>query len=143
MNARVILTSGLILASTLLSGCQRGDVTTSGSAHGRYVGVGIYAPGTPWTQMVLAQPPTSSAAARLVDDQAIIVVTDSSTGEIRACGDMSGYCVGMNPWNSSLAQSQLLPVKLAAHAKPPESTSDSDNAADNAAAPPQLAVRLR
>jgi hypothetical protein len=135
MNARVILTSGLILASTLLSGCQRGDVTSSGSAHGRYVGVGIYAPGAPWTQMVLAQQPASSATARLVDDQAIIVVTDSATGEIRACGDMSGYCVGMNPWNSPLAQSQLSPVKLTAHAKLPESTNGATNTADDEAAP--------
>lgn len=135
MNARVTLTSGLILASTLLSGCQRGDVTTSGSSHGRFVGVGIYAPGAPWAQMVLAQQPASAATARLIDDQAIIVVTDSSTGEIRACGDMSGYCVGMNPWNSPLAQSQLSPVRLTAHAKAPESMNGATNAADNEAAP--------
>ena len=27
-----------------------------------------------------------------------IVVVDSQTGEIRQCGNLSGHCIGMNPW---------------------------------------------
>jgi hypothetical protein len=86
--------------------------------HGRYVGVGIYGPGRQWTRLVAAQQPGNKAAARPVDDQAIIVVSDTDTGELRACGDLTGYCIGMNPWKQPLAPSQVAPVALTAHMNP-------------------------
>jgi len=54
------------------------------------------------------------AAAKLADDEHVIVVLDSHTGEIRQCGDHSGFCVAMNPWTSTAAASA--PVKLVKHA---------------------------
>jgi hypothetical protein len=87
-------------------------------------------PGQPWTKLVAAQA-TNGAAARTADDQAIIVVTDSDTGEVRACGDLSGYCVGMNPWKSALPASQLAPVNLTEHtlAQPANAEAPSSAAA--------------
>ena len=127
----------LTVASLQVSACKRfGDAGSDSLAtHGRYVGVGIYTPGAPWAQMARTQPPSDAAAARLADDQAIIVVTDSSTGEIRACGDMSGYCVGTNPWATPMAKSQIAPVELTAHGHPAGSAADVSNSADNDAAP--------
>lgn len=89
--------------------------TPGGSAtdHGRYVGVGIYAPGPGWARMVAPKPPTDPAAAHIADDEHVVVVVDSRTGEIRQCGDLSGYCVGMNPWSKALGASQTMPVRLA------------------------------
>lgn len=68
--------------------------------------------------MVMAATPTDEAAAKPVDDQAIIVVTDSASGEVRACGDLTGYCIGMNPWKSELVTSQLTPIRMTAHVRP-------------------------
>jgi hypothetical protein len=65
------------------------------------------------------------------DDQAIIVVVDSATGEIRSCGDLSGYCIGQNPWKKPLASGQGAPVALAPAGK---------GAADAAAAPTAAAA---
>src|SRR5579872_3886441 len=107
----------LVVAALLLGGCQkRGATLASSGHHGRYVGVGIYTPATPWTKLAAASGSASPAAARLADDQAIIVVVDSDTGEVRACGDLSGYCVGMNPWRAGLARAQTAPVDLTQHA---------------------------
>jgi len=80
-----------------------------------YVGVGIYSPSLAWQRMVEASAQTtpSPALARKVDDQVVIVVQNSRTGDIRACGDMTGYCVGMNPW--AKPPGQLTPVSLTDH----------------------------
>jgi hypothetical protein len=58
---------------------------------------------------------TDPAAAKLEDDEHIIVVMDSHTGEVRQCGDHSGYCVAMNPWAGDGSRMRL-PVKLTKHA---------------------------
>jgi hypothetical protein len=84
-----------------------------------YVGVGIYTPSVSWQRLVEASAPTSEQAApnpalaRKIDDQVVIVVQNSRTGDIRACGDMTGYCVGMNPW--AKPPGQLTPVSLTDH----------------------------
>jgi hypothetical protein len=91
----------------------------SPGSHGRYEGVGIYAPGQPWTRMVAAQQPNDTPAAKPIDDQVIIVVEDSVTGEVRACGDLTGYCIGMNPWKTQLTAGQITPINLTEHVKPP------------------------
>ena len=128
MSARPT-TAGLLALAMLMGACHAQPVAAPG-AHGRYVGVGIYAPTRPWTQMV-AQKTSDRGAATLADDQAIIVVTDSVTGEVRACGDMTGYCIAMNPWRVG---SQTAPVKLAEHRDAPVDESPAANTADNEAA---------
>ncbi len=45
----------------------------------------------------------------------MIVVDDSHTGNIRSCGDLTGYCIGMNPWKTPLPPSQVAPVSLTTH----------------------------
>jgi hypothetical protein len=127
---------GIVLSSVVaLGSCKRADGTTTGDlgSHGRYTGVGIYTPSVAWTKIAQDQQPRSALAAKLVDDEAIIVVTDSQTGEIRACGDLSGYCVGMNPWQAGLAKSQLAPVSVTQHGNPQSYV--ETNSADNEAAP--------
>jgi hypothetical protein len=74
--------------------------------------------GSKWTRMVLAQQPNDDHAARQIDDQVVIVVADSVSGELRACGDLTGYCIGMNPWRKPLLASQIPPIPLSAHAQP-------------------------
>jgi hypothetical protein len=109
----VSLALGAFSAAALgLGGCRRSDATGLNDHHGRYAGVGIYAPSVAWTKMLQDQAPGAPQAAKLADDEAIIVVTDSQTGELRACGDLSGYCVDMNPWQAGLAKAQAAPVNL-------------------------------
>jgi hypothetical protein len=68
-----------------------------------------------WAEMPRPTAKADPAAARLEDDEHIIVVVDSHTGEVRQCGDHSGYCVAMNPWTRTGPQTTL-PVKLEKHA---------------------------
>jgi hypothetical protein len=115
----VVVGAATIIAASL-SGC--GQPHLEGSAnHGRYVGVGIYHPETQWTKMIGADATNVTPAARTIDDQAIIVVEDSETGEIRACGDLTGYCIRMNPWKKMLASSNTTPINLTEHVPPPKS----------------------
>ena len=105
-----------------------------GSKHGRYAAVGIYQPGDAWAKMMVDQQTSTADAARQLLDEAIIVVADSQTGEVRACGDMSGYCVGMNPWKKALTGAQIGPIRL----KTPVPAPISDTvAASSAAASPR------
>jgi len=97
-----------------------------GSKHGRYAAVGIYQPGDGWTKMMVDQQTPGADAARQLLDQAVIVVTDSQTGEVRACGDMTGYCVGMNPWKTALTGAQIAPIRLKASVKSEANASDND-----------------
>ncbi len=139
MRSKTWTLIGLALSSVVaLGGCKRvatgADWAFGGpGSHGRYTGVGIYTPSVAWTKIAQDQQPRSALAARLADDEAIIVVTDSQTGETRACGDLSGYCVGMNPWQAGLAKSQLAPVSVTQHANP--QTYVETNSADNEATP--------
>ena len=108
----------LALASCLgISGCRRFPPGTAGlgQPHGRYSGVGLYEPGKQWANLVAGRQTPDPNAARPIDDQAIIVVQDSATGEVRACGDLTGYCIGMNPWKKALAAEQIAPVRVTAH----------------------------
>jgi hypothetical protein len=104
-----------------LSACSRpSSWDLFGGQHGRYVGVGIYGPQTQWTKLAQAAQSKDPQAAQLIDDQAILVMVDSQTGELRACGDLTGYCVGMNPWKKPLTAAQTAPIILTEHVKPPE-----------------------
>jgi hypothetical protein len=132
---RVPLSFGLLAAALVvasLAGCRGGAAwPSSGEGRGRYVGVGIYTPTSQWRQLVGAQQ-SSSPAAQRGDDQVILVTADSTTGELRACGDLSGYCVGFNPWKAPLGALQTAPVSVAAHGV---GDAPVANTADNSAAP--------
>ena len=72
--------------------------------------------------MVDAAEQKDPRAAKTIDDQAVFVVVDSATGEIRACGDLTGYCIGMNPWKKPLTAAQQVPILLTEHVKPATET---------------------
>jgi hypothetical protein len=67
-----------------------------------------------WSQMTGAPAPKDVSTAKLGDDEQIIVVLDSQTGELRQCGNVSGFCVGMNPWAKPVGASA--PLAVAKHA---------------------------
>jgi len=64
--------------------------------------------------MAVSDPPNDPAAATIADDEHVIVVVDSRTGEVRQCGDHSGYCVRFDPWQERGAP--VAPVRLSKHA---------------------------
>ena len=92
----------VLALATALGGCQGGAPSASGDSghHGRYEGVGVYTPGDSWARIIADAAP-APATNRLADDEAVIVTEDSTTGEVRACGDLSGYCVGFYPWQGA------------------------------------------
>ena len=97
MNRCVAAT--LLIAGLALSSCNLPAASADGDQanhHGRYAGVGLYGPSKQWTRLIANQQTKDPQAARPIDDQVIIVVQDSATGEVRACGDLTGYSIGMN-----------------------------------------------
>jgi len=115
------------MAACVLSGCGQADsaAVAGGKDRGRYSGIGTYAAGALWSRMVGVEASPDTTAARLEDDDQIIVVIDSHTGEVRQCGNHSGVCLAMNPWTGP-SPSLAAPAKLSAHT--------SDLAAEEAAA---------
>lgn len=107
----------VVLAATglLLSGCNRAsDLDSTGpKSQGRFAGIGVFDVGRLWAEMTVSDAKADPAAAKIGDDEHIIVVLDSHTGEVRQCGDHSGYCVAMNPWAGSQI---VLPAKMLKHA---------------------------
>ena len=90
------------------------DFAGGGPHHGgRYLGIGTYPAGQFWKQIVRQDPPKDSQAATLADDEQIIAIVDARTGEVRQCGNLSGYCVSSNPWKAAAAPA---PTALAKHA---------------------------
>ena len=125
----------VVVGALALAGCRPAGELLDGARGGRYVGVGIYSPGQSWANIVEANASQDKALARRTDDQVVIVVQDGRTGEIRACGDVSGYCIGMNPW--SKPPSQRAPIKLVAHQSAsgePGTMAQSDAAPDSSVA---------
>lgn len=124
------------VAAIGLAGCKKpGTDTADGdtaAARGRYLGVGVYSASSLWSKMVSANTATDPAKAGLRDDEHVIVVVDSRTGEIRQCGDLSGYCIGMNPWSGPLDATRAAPVRLTEHAEPTHAD-DAPSAAEPAA----------
>ena len=134
MRTSIVLCAALV-ATAALGGCKKaadGSFEFAGAQHqkGRYEGVGVYSPGGPWARLADAQQP--NGPAKTANDQAIIVVVDSDTGELRACGDLSGYCVGMNPWQKDLTGAQKSPVVV---------TPGKDDAVADAVATPANTVK--
>ena len=106
-----------LLIGCLLSGCGGAaeDPGTGARSPGRYTGIGTYDAGRLWAEMAGIATPSDAAAATLEDDEHVIVVIDSHTGEVRQCGDYSGICVVMNPWTGQGSRNST-PVKLEKHA---------------------------
>jgi hypothetical protein len=133
-----IATFGLMATSIALSGCgQREGVGGAGpKSQGRYSGIGTFEAGRLWREMTHPAVQSDPAAARLDDDEQIIVVIDSHTGEVRQCGNHSGFCVTTNPWAGSGAPSGT-PVKLSKHASDldAEASAETAESATNEAAP--------
>ena len=112
------LALGSLAMASFLSGCgdAADDVGDAGpKSPGRYAGIGTYDAGRLWGQMAGVEAPSDPAAARLEDDEHVIVVIDSHTGEVRQCGDYSGVCVAMNPWTGQGSRNAA-PVELKKHA---------------------------
>ena len=137
---RTRMISSVALLSMLL-GCQEmtNDAAPDSPQHGRYSGIGIYAPSKLWAEQTAAQPKAKQdlKLATVADDEQIIVVVDGKTGEVRECGNYSGYCASIQPWTKVV---ETGPVKLAKHADEVDAAraANLDKAeADNTDAKPQ------
>ncbi len=123
MRPLVLVAIAAAALTLTLCGCRRPVAAAmdyiQGSSHGRYASVGIYSPSRQWTRLIAAQQSKDAQLARPIDDQAIIVVQDTQTGEVRGCGDLTGYCIGMNPWKTTLTTAQIAPVRVTEHEQPP------------------------
>ena len=104
----VVLTASAAIAA----GCTAKEETATVSAEGRYQGIGVYTAGSGWARIAAPPPQEGSRAATLADDDNVIVVADSQTGEVRQCGDLSGYCITLNPWTQALDATRAAPVAL-------------------------------
>ncbi len=121
-------------ATAALAACGVNDEQETASHHGRYLGIGVYPAGSMWSRMVQANRPADPAAATTADDEQVIVVVDSQSGEVRQCGNLTGYCIGLNPWRASLGQGQAAPIPVTEHA------ADLDRAAEAATANAAMAA---
>ncbi|MBT2186405.1 hypothetical protein [Sphingobium nicotianae] len=122
----------LALFLLALAGCNQMTASNEaggmGDGNGRYAGVGIYPADRLWNEVQGAPEEKDAAAAKLADDGQIIVLVDRQTGEVRQCGNRSGFCTAMNPWSGrSAGDVPSAPVRLSRHA-------DQLDAADNVAA---------
>jgi ABC-type amino acid transport substrate-binding protein len=126
---RVWIVAAAALAAAGLAGCQPKNNAAMDEAAavssvespfefakptGRYGGLGVYPAGQGWARVAVSGQPADPAAAKTADDEHVIVVVDSKTGEVRQCGDLSGYCIAMNPWSRKLGSTQAEPVPLKA-----------------------------
>lgn len=118
----------LVIISTV-AGCRKVETsayTSSNRSEGRYHGVGIAVPGDQLRKIADAPEPTFDKAATLRDDDYVIFVTDTKTGEVRECGNRSGFCVKIQPWTKSAPEA---PLALTEHSK----ESDADDTVSNEA----------
>jgi hypothetical protein len=120
----------MVLALGLLAGCNKADEAygTNPRAQGRYAGIGTFDAGRMWTQTAGIAEAKDAAAARIEDDEHIIVVIDTRTGEVRQCGDHSGVCVAMNPWSGE-GPGLAAPVRLKKHAAELDAEEQANQAA--------------
>ena len=107
----------LLIGVSALAGCDQSPALSAPGpkSPGRFAGIGVFEAGRLWQQIAGAPSSSDPAAARLEDDEHIIVVIDSHTGEVRQCGNQSGFCVAMNPWTGDGPRA-MLPAKLTKHA---------------------------
>lgn len=121
---------GLPLLVACLCACGNAPEARQSDRHGgRYVGIGIYNSGEMWQRIVAASRSEDRGAATLRDDEQVIVVVDSRTGEVRQCGNLSGHCIRMNPWSGQ----QAVPVSLTEHAADIDTAENAASEAEPAA----------
>jgi hypothetical protein len=121
-----------LLALASLCGCghRDGGGISRSARHGRYAGIGVFDAGVLWSKMAIPNKPAAAQAATTADDEHIIVVVDTDTGEVRECGDHSGYCTAIDPWTQGIALQQRAPVPLTAHAEArPDPAATNESAA--------------
>ena len=109
-----------VALALFVAACHRGDAAgpdDAQAARGRYAGVGVFDAAPGWHRMANVPMPTDDKSARIADDDHVIVVIDSRTGEVRECGDHSGFCVALSPWAAG-RNAPALPVALTSHADP-------------------------
>ena len=112
----VRIVAGALLGAMALGGCQKlSEAEPAPRVGGRYVGVGHYPAGPMWAQVAVDESKAEAQAAKLRDDEQIIVVMDSQTGEVRQCGNFSGRCIAMNPFDPRLP-AQTAPAAVMKHA---------------------------
>jgi len=115
----------ILLIAACLGGCGYAPDTSTGHRQGgRYHGIGIYSPGAVWERIAGAGRTDNPQAATLRDDEQVIVVVDSETGEVRQCGNLSGHCIRMNPW-----EAQRAPVNVTEHQADPDRAAEEEAAA--------------
>ena len=114
MNSGAII--GLVSCG-LICGCDSQPAMTGPAAKSqeRYTGIGIYNTDRLWPEIVGSSAKADAAIAKLSDDSQIIVVVDGRTGEVRQCGNYSGFCVTMSPWSNDRVL-VTAPTKLKRHA---------------------------
>jgi len=114
MKRSLILVLGL---TSCLAACDQGPSSPGAGRkdQGRYSGIGIYEAGRLWAQTKGAPAATANDTARLEDDEHVIVIVDTHSGEVRQCGDHSGICVAMKPWSNGNPLFAA-PVRLEKHA---------------------------
>jgi len=122
----------LVLTLLSLGGCHKYTAAEYDSAHarGRYSGIGLFEPSKLWAK-VQGDATKDPAAAKLEDDEMVIVVVDSETGEVRECGNYSGRCLSMNPWTKAVGPQQHTPVRLDVHAAELTSEGTTENVTVN------------
>jgi len=99
-----------------LASCNASADQPASMPHGRYLGIGVFSAGQLWSKIVVRGAAADASSATTADDEHVIVVVDSQTGEVRECGDYSGVCASLNPWTKAVAPEHLMPVKLSKHA---------------------------
>lgn len=129
MRARQLI--GIAIALLALTGCHKVGTSwgSDGSHHGRYAGIGLFEPGTIWAHLQ-GDVSKDPGVAKPEDDDVLIVVVDSDTGEVRECGNYSGRCVSMNPWTKAVGPQLRMPVRVDAHAADLANTTENVTMSD-------------
>ena len=110
----------VFVLAVLLAGCGPHLANAPHRGEGRFQGIGIGPAGDAWRKLADAPKPVSAKTANLADDDYLIVVTDTVTGEVRECGDRSGFCIQLRPWDKPAPSTPLLVTEHTKH------KSDSD-----------------
>lgn len=114
LSIRNAVPVAIILFSLALAGCSQRTEAARVNRFGRFTGIGVYEAGRLWPQVAAVKGQSITDTASPADDEHIIVVVDTMTGDVRQCGDLSGRCIGMNPWRP-LGAGTTAPVKLEMH----------------------------
>jgi len=111
---RNCLLGGMTAFCLVLTGCSDRPISSQANKFGRFTGIGVFEAGRLWPQVAAVSGRAAFRVASPADDEHIIVVVDTTTGEVRQCGDLSGRCISMNPWRP-LGAGTTAPVTVGKH----------------------------